>query len=183
MLTGAIFLFPMLSRHYIKKYYARLCIRLPTRPGFIEMRDRGRGTATGLFVCYRAMYSPAVLRPGLEVNFATSTIFTAKVCPVWRWMHFRTTLNGPLQQYGRDVNNNNYARGTSSSGNYARRRDKSRIVNAVESTPGSDIARHRYQRGSIRWILFYAFIHVHFESNMNEISNFYINNFDARVSR
>lgn len=57
------------------------------------------------------MYSPAVLSPGLEVNFATSTIFTAKICPVWRWMHFRTTLNGPLQQCGRDVNNNNYTRG------------------------------------------------------------------------
>ena len=27
-------------------------------------------------------HSPAVLSPGLEVNFATSTIFTAKICPV-----------------------------------------------------------------------------------------------------
>ena len=41
---------------------------------------------------------PFVLRPGLDVNFATSTIFTANVCPVWRWMHFLTTLNGPLKQ-------------------------------------------------------------------------------------
>lgn len=41
---------------------------------------------------------PFVLRPGLDVNFATSTIFTANVCPVWRWMHFLTTLNGPLEQ-------------------------------------------------------------------------------------
>lgn len=41
--------------------------------------------------------SPFVLRPGLDVNFATSTIFTANVCPVCLWMHFLTTLNGPLK--------------------------------------------------------------------------------------
>ena len=41
---------------------------------------------------------PSVLRPGLEVNLATSTIFTANCCLVSLWIHRLTTLNGPLQQ-------------------------------------------------------------------------------------
>ena len=40
---------------------------------------------------------PSVLSPGLEVNSATSTIFTANCWPVSRFMHLLTTLKGPLQ--------------------------------------------------------------------------------------
>ena len=36
------------------------------------------------------------LRPGLAVNFATSTIFTANSSPVCRWKHLRTRENGPF---------------------------------------------------------------------------------------
>lgn len=43
-----------------------------------------------------ATRSPSVLSPGLEVNWATSTILTANCCPVSLLMHRRTTLKGPL---------------------------------------------------------------------------------------
>lgn len=39
---------------------------------------------------------PSVLSPGLEVNWATSTILTANCCPVSLLMHLLTTLKGPL---------------------------------------------------------------------------------------
>lgn len=42
-------------------------------------------------------FLPSVLNPGLEVNFATSTIFTANCCPVSLLIHRRTTLKGPLK--------------------------------------------------------------------------------------
>lgn len=43
-------------------------------------------------------FLPSVLKPGLEVNFATSTILTANCCPVSLLIHRRTTLNGPLER-------------------------------------------------------------------------------------
>lgn len=43
-------------------------------------------------------FLPSVLRPGLEVNLATSTIFTANCWPVSLLMHLLTTLNGPLER-------------------------------------------------------------------------------------
>lgn len=39
---------------------------------------------------------PSVLSPGLEVNWATSTILTANCCPVSLLIHLLTTLKGPL---------------------------------------------------------------------------------------
>lgn len=39
---------------------------------------------------------PSVLSPGLDVNWATSTILTANCCPVSLLMHLLTTLKGPL---------------------------------------------------------------------------------------
>lgn len=47
-----------------------------------------------------------MLNPGLEVNFATSTIFTANCCPVSLLMHRRTTLKGPLQHREKPAINN-----------------------------------------------------------------------------
>lgn len=44
------------------------------------------------------LHLPAVLRPGLAVNLATSTIFTANCCFDSRCMHRRTIENGPLQK-------------------------------------------------------------------------------------
>lgn len=44
--------------------------------------------------------SPAVLSPGLAVNFATSTILTANCNFDSRCMHLRTIEKGPLQIYG-----------------------------------------------------------------------------------
>lgn len=44
-----------------------------------------------------AANSPAVLRPGLAVNFATSTILTANCNFESRCMHRRTIEKGPLQ--------------------------------------------------------------------------------------
>ena len=41
---------------------------------------------------------PSVLRPGLDVNLATSTIFTANCFPVSLWRHLLTRLNGPLKK-------------------------------------------------------------------------------------
>lgn len=41
--------------------------------------------------------SPSVLRPGLEVKLATSTIFTANCWPVSLLMQRLTTLKGPLK--------------------------------------------------------------------------------------
>lgn len=40
---------------------------------------------------------PAVLKPGLAVNLATSTIFTANCWLDSRWMHLLTIENGPLK--------------------------------------------------------------------------------------
>lgn len=42
-------------------------------------------------------FSPSVLRPGLEVKLATSTIFTANCWPVSLLIQRLTTLKGPLQ--------------------------------------------------------------------------------------
>lgn len=41
---------------------------------------------------------PSVLSPGLEVNWATSTILTANCWPVSLLMHRLTTLKGPLEK-------------------------------------------------------------------------------------
>ena len=46
----------------------------------------------------RFLYLPLMESPGADVNFATSTILTANCCPVSRWMHRRTKLNGPLEK-------------------------------------------------------------------------------------
>ena len=43
------------------------------------------------------IYLPSVDKPGLEVNFATSTILTANCWLVVLWIHLRTMLNGPLK--------------------------------------------------------------------------------------
>lgn len=54
---------------------------------------------------YRLTYwdvLPSVLSPGLEVNWATSTIFTANCCPVSLLMHLLTTLKGPLKTRGKE---------------------------------------------------------------------------------
>lgn len=43
-------------------------------------------------------YEPDVLSPGLAVNLATSTIFTANCIFDSRCTHLRTIENGPLQR-------------------------------------------------------------------------------------
>lgn len=44
------------------------------------------------------IHLPAVLKPGVAVNRATSTIFTANGCADSRWIHRRTIENGPLKK-------------------------------------------------------------------------------------
>lgn len=44
------------------------------------------------------IHLPAVLKPGVAVNRATSTIFTANGCPDSRCIHRRTIENGPLKK-------------------------------------------------------------------------------------
>lgn len=46
-------------------------------------------------------YEPDVLRPGLAVNRATSTIFTANCIFDSRCIHLRTIENGPLWNWER----------------------------------------------------------------------------------
>lgn len=48
---------------------------------------------------------PSVLSPGLEVNWATSTILTANCWPVSLLMHRLTTLKGPLENNARHESN------------------------------------------------------------------------------
>lgn len=71
--------------------------RLPSRlspPPYVWCSSpRRRQTALG----FKWRFSPSVLRPGLEVKLATSTIFTANCWPVSLLMQRRTTLKGPLQ--------------------------------------------------------------------------------------
>ena len=49
--------------------------------------------------CYqlKSAYAPSVVRPGLDVKRATSTILTANSCAVSRWIQRCTMLNGPLK--------------------------------------------------------------------------------------
>lgn len=49
------------------------------------------------------IYIPVVLRPGVAVNRATSTIFTANGWPDSRWMQRRTIENGPLKRERKNI--------------------------------------------------------------------------------
>lgn len=56
---------------------------------------------SNIWINLHSPHLPAVLNPGLDVNFATSTIFTANCWFVSLWMHRRTMEKGPLRKKGR----------------------------------------------------------------------------------
>lgn len=75
------------TSHYVG--YKKICVFYVVSIYMFETQNQRKTTSAisfgvGMFpLCtIHYSYSPAVLSPGLEVNFATSTIFTAKICPV-----------------------------------------------------------------------------------------------------
>lgn len=81
--------------HYlcVNKPIKSNCLRLTTIPSHHHPPST---TADAAFTS-ASTTSPSVLRPGLEVKLATSTIFTANCWPVSLLMQRLTTLKGPLK--------------------------------------------------------------------------------------
>ena len=92
------------SMHYVNglETVIKLCIKL-IFPRLISHRYEGQIFPLKCvpFQPYvggdEVIYLPSVDKPGLEVNFATSTILTANCWLVVLWIHLRTMLNGPLE--------------------------------------------------------------------------------------